>query len=370
MHIERIELHVVQMPLRQPFATRFGREQDLRRIIVAVSSEGLTGVGEVALFETPSYSDEFLAGAITVLERLFAPAVLGRHLEGPRDVMPLLDELTPGHHHAKAGLEGAIWDLWARRLGLPLWRLVGGQETPVPAGVALGFASSPEALVELVEAAVARGYRRVKLKVAPGRDLPYLVALRRALPELPVMVDGNGAYRRADVPHLAAFDDFRLLLLEQPFPADDFESHALLRQRAATPVCLDEGVVREADFLLAVLLGACDVLNVKLGRLGGWTRTLRLVEQASRRNIRLWCGGMLETGIGRAHNLALASLPGFSLPGDLSPSDRYWQEDLVEPPITMRADGTIPLPNEPGIGYTPRWDQIRLRTIYHVALRA
>ncbi|CAB1127620.1 o-succinylbenzoate synthase [Candidatus Hydrogenisulfobacillus filiaventi] len=350
--VEAAVLHRLSMPLRLPFETSYGREERRELLLVEVRTpDGDMGWGECVAQARPLYSPETVDTAALMLVREILPRVLGRPWSHPAEVW---EWLTPvrGHPMAKFALEGAVWDLYARRLGRPLAAVLGGTRQEVAAGVSLGMAPL-SALLDQVRGWVERGYRRVKIKIAPGRDRETLAALRQAFPGLALMADANGAYRwPQDAARLEALDDLDLLMLEQPFPPEDWEAHAALQARLRTPLCLDESIGSLAEARRAVALGACRVINVKPGRLGGFTPALALEAWARQAGVPLWCGGMLETGVGRALNVALASLPGFTLPGDLSASERYWEEDIIDPPVTLTPDGTIRVPEAPGAGWT------------------
>jgi O-succinylbenzoate synthase len=361
MRVERVQLRVLRMDLKVPFATSFGTLTRRRFVLVEVDVGGVVGLGEVTTFEEPVYSEEYTAGALAALERFLVPRLLGRTLAHPTEVEAWVRNVR-GHRMAKAGVEGALWDAFAKAEGIPLWQALGGEERPIPVGVALGLAETPAALVDAVARYRAEGYRRVKVKIEPGRDLPYLEALRRAFPDLPLMVDANASYSAEDLDRLQALAAYDLMMIEQPFDPDDLVLHARLQRRLATPVCLDESVANAHQLETALALQACRVVNIKAPRVGGLTEARRVHDVACAAGLPVWCGGMLESGIGRAHSLALASLPGFTLPGDISASDRYWHEDLVEPPMALRADGTLALPAGPGIGVHLAWERVQAAT--------
>jgi O-succinylbenzoate synthase len=361
MRLEQVTLRILRMQLKSPFETSFGVQKDRRFLLVEVRLEGVVGLGEVTTFDRPLYNEEFTDGALQVLKDFLVPALLGRDIDHPSQVVDRLG-FVRRHHMAKSGLEGAIWDAYARSKGEPLWKVLGGQERPIPVGVSIGLQPTPQRLVEVARSFHERGYRRLKLKIEPGRDLAFVAAVREALPEADLSVDANAAYRLEDAHHLAQLDAFGLIMVEQPLAADDLWGHAQLQRRLSTPICLDESITSYAEAQLALHLGSCRVVNIKVGRLGGLEVSRRVERLCREAGVPVWCGGMLESGVGRAHNVAIASLPGFTLPGDTSASDRYWHRDVVLPPVEVDSQGTIRLPSSPGIGYEPDWEAIEAYT--------
>jgi O-succinylbenzoate synthase len=357
VRLARVVVRVLTMRLKAPFVASFGSQQDRRFLLLEVEMDGVQGLGEVTCFGSPLYNEEFTDAAFLVLRDHLIPALLGQEIAHPSEVVGRL-AFVRRHSMAKAGLEGAIWDAYARAEGVPLWQALGGERRPIPVGVSIGIQDSPAALARTASAFHAQGYRRLKLKIEPGRDIEYVAAVREALPDAEIMADANSAYHLSDAEHLAKLDGMRLMMLEQPLSYDDIFDHAELQRHIATPICLDESIHTPEDAALAIRLGSCRIINVKVGRVGGLENVRRIAALARAKGVPLWCGGMLESGVGRAHNIALASLPGFTLPGDTSGSDRYWHEDIVTPPVAVRPDGTIPLPDEPGIGYAADWQAI------------
>lgn len=357
MRLARVVVRVLTMRLKTPFVTSFGSQRERRFLLVEVDLDGVGGLGEVTCFASPLYNEEFTDGAFLVLRDHLIPALLGQDIAHPSEVIGRL-AFVRRHHMAKAGLEGAIWDAFAKARGVALWQALGGERRPIPVGVSIGIQASPADLARTAAAFAAQGYRRLKLKIEPGRDIEYVAAVRKALPEAQIMVDANSAYRLDDADHLRALDDMHLMMLEQPLGHDDIFEHAELQRRLQTPICLDESIHTLEDAALAIRLGSCRIINIKVGRVAGLENVRRMAALAKDSGVPVWCGGMLESGVGRAHNIALASLPGFTLPGDTSGSDRYWHEDIVTPPVTVGADGTITLPEGPGIGYDPDWRAI------------
>ncbi len=350
MRIDGIELRLVRLRLREPFRISSGVTRDRRILLLRIRTDDGAGLAECVAGETPHYSCETLHTARWALTEHLAPAVLGGSFDGPAAVAAALDAAAKGHPMAKAAIEMAAWDAAARARGVPLAALLGGDKTAVPAGVSIGLQPSDEALLETVDAFVAQGYRRVKLKIQPGRDVDMVRTVRRHFPELPLTVDANAAYGAESLDHLAGLDGLGLLLIEQPFPADDLSLHAALQQRIDTPVCLDESITSPARCRDALALQACRMVNIKPGRVGGLTASRDIHDLCADAGVPVWIGGMLESGVGRAHNVALASLPNVKLPGDTSASRRYWDRDIVTPEFTLNDDGTVTVPTAPGIG--------------------
>ncbi len=363
MIVERVELRVIRMRLKEPFETSFGREHDREAILVTVYADGLEGWGEVVASRDFGYSYETIETAWYVLRAFLIPAVLGREIPEVAAVARIGEPLR-GHPMARAGLEAAFWDLFARQAGLPLSRYLGGVRDRVPVGVSIGLQPTDEALLEKIERYLEEGYQRIKVKIKPGRDVEMIAAVRRAFPDIPLMADANSAYTLEDADRLAALDGFQLMMIEQPLHWDDLYEHALLQARLRTPICLDESIHTARHARAALAMGACRIINIKPGRVGGLLEAQRIHDLCHAQGIPVWCGGMLETGIGRAANVALASLPGFTLPGDLSASDRYYEEDLIDPPFVLNSDGTLTVPNGPGLGVTVdrrKVDRVTLR---------
>lgn len=349
MRVERVELMLVSVPCKEPFQISSGPVTEREVVLVRVFSEGLYGLGEMPTFSEPIYSHDATLPSLMALERWFVPAILGRELDSPADVGAALSGYR-GFPFAKAGLETAVWDLAARRQGVSLARLLGGERERVAAGVSIGLQESIPGLLNRVGEALARGYQRVKLKIRPGFDVEPVTAVRKAFSGVPLMVDANSAYTLRDLPVLRALDELGLTMIEQPLGYDDLVDHARLQACLRTPVCLDESLHTPADLRKAVALGSCRIANVKYARMGGLGPSLETHALARASGIPVWCGSMLELGVGQAVNLALASLPGFTLPGDLAPSDRYTVDDVIDPPIEMASDGTFAVPDGPGIG--------------------
>jgi O-succinylbenzoate synthase len=361
MRLDEIEVRRVTLPLRFPFETSFGRTTTKQFLLVSVSAEGERGHAECVADADPFYLPETNATALHVLRDFLAPLAFALDVSHPRDVLPAFSRVR-GHEMAKAALEMAVWELWARREGVPLWRVLGGRGGEIEAGVSVGLQRDEAALLDRVEAEAAAGYRRVKVKIKPGRDVGLVAAIRRRFPGLPLMVDANSAYTLEDAGHLVALDAFSLTMIEQPLGWDDIVDHATLQRRLSTPLCLDESIRSADDARRALELGACRVVNVKVGRVGGFSGALAVHDACRSRGAPVWCGGMLESGIGRLANVHLQTLPGFTLPGDTSASARYFEEDLVDPPVVVSAEGRIAVPEGPGIGHAIVWPRVERAT--------
>lgn len=356
MKIERIELREVPLRLREYFEISSGGMQDRRVLLLRVMGEGVEGWSECVAGEDPAYSYETYETAWHVLTEFILPRVVGREIQEPPDA--LADAWwVRGHLMAKAAVEMACWDLLARAEGVSLAQRLGGVRARVPVGVSIGLQPTDEALLERVEGYVQEGYARIKIKVKPGRDVAMLERVRTRFPDVPLMADANSAYSLQDTDRLRALDPLKLMMIEQPLAHDDFLDHARLQESLETPICLDESIKTEGDLALALELGSCRIVNIKPGRVGGLTTSRKLQETMMARGLPVWCGGMLESGVGRAHNVALASLPGFTLPGDISASRRYWERDIVHPEFEVD-DGTMAVPEGPGIGVELDMDRI------------
>ena len=352
MKIESVTLHQIRMPLLSPFTTSFGTEHNRPCLIVEVAGESLTGYGECVAGDGPWYSYETIGTARHVMQEWLIPRLLQADIEHPAAVWDLFAPIR-GHNMAKAALEMACWDLAARLEGIPLARLLGGTRDRVPVGVSVGIQASPDALVQTVDGFLTDGYRRIKLKIEPGRDEAWVRQVRSAFPDTLMQVDANSAYTPADAELFQRMDDLNLLLIEQPLAYDDIVDHAALQRLLRTPLCLDESIHSPDDARHALELGSCRIINIKAGRVGGHRRSREIHDLCLARGVPVWCGGMLETNIGRAHNVALASLPGFSLPGDISASARYYARDVAGPDFVLNDDSTLTVPGGPGIGVEP-----------------
>jgi O-succinylbenzoate synthase len=363
MQIARVELHLLRLPLLHPFETSLARTTERRVILVRVEDErGGEGWGECVADDNPYFSEEWTESAWAVLEHYLAPLLVRATFEAADAVDGLFAHIR-GNRMAKAAIETACWDLDARRRHVPLFQLLGGTRDEIASGVSIGLQPSIPALLESVAHELSSGYQRIKIKIKPGHDLRLVEAVRERFPDIPLMADANSAYRLEDAPLLRALDRFKLMMIEQPLAYDDIADHARLQKEIATPICLDESIRSAADARHALDLGACRIVNIKLGRVGGHIEARRVEQVCRERNVPVWCGGMLETGIGRAHNIALSTLAGFSLPGDVSASARYWEEDVIDPPVTVTSRGTILPPAGDGIGFTAKPERIASLTI-------
>jgi O-succinylbenzoate synthase len=361
MKAQKITLREIHMPLVTPFETSFGRVTDRRMLLVEADVGGVAGWGESVAGEGPFYAPETVETAWHILRDFIWPILKDRKFNSASDVWDLLAPIR-GHNMAKAAIEAAIWDAEARQKGLPLWKLLGGIREEIPCGVSIGIKESLEELVATVERELAAGYQRIKIKIKPGKDVEPVEHLRQRFPNIRLMVDANSAYQLKDWPHLKRLEPYYLMMIEQPLGWDDLYSHAELQRKLDTPICLDECIHTEEHARAAIGLGACRIINIKLGRVGGYTPARGIHDLCESKQIPVWCGGMLESGIGRAHNIALSTLPNFSLPGDVTASRRYWTEDVIDPEVEVTRQGTIRVPPAPGIGYSPRVDRIEKLT--------
>jgi len=362
MRVEQITLRELHMALVAPFATSMETTTLRRVLLVEAMVDGVAGWGECVAGETPSYSPETTETAWHILRDHLWPTLKGREFRSAADVEELLAWVR-GHNMAKAGLEAAVWDAEAKQKGMPLAKLLGGVRDAVASGVSIGIKDSLEQLLRAVEVELEAGYQRIKIKIKPGYDLRAVEHLRKALPRIKLMVDANSAYTLDDAPLLKKLDAFYLMMIEQPLGWDDLYSHVKLQRELQTPICLDECIHSVEQARAAIELGACRIVNIKLGRVGGYTAARKVHDLCRSGNVPVWCGGMLESGIGRAHNIALSTLLNFTLPGDVTASKRYWVEDIIEPEVTVSAEGTIRVPAEPGIGFAPRRDLIEKLTV-------
>ncbi len=368
MNIEAITIREIRMPLVHFFETSFGRTTERRILLVTVHSDGLNGWGECTAGEHPFYNEESIDTAWYVIRGYLGPAVLGKNVDH-ETVAPMFDRVR-GHRMAKAAVESAVWDAEALRRKMPLWKMLGGTRRELSCGVSIGIQDSPAQLLEKIETELAAGYQRIKVKVKPGWDVEILRAIRGRWPEITLSCDANSAYTLNDVEHLKKFDEFKLLMIEQPLWNDDIAAHAILQSKLKTALCLDESILHGRDAAAAAQAKACRILNIKLGRVGGFTEAKKVEAVCREAGIPNWCGGMLESGIGRAHNIAMSTLENFSLPGDVSASKRYWKEDIIEPEVTVSPKGTIAVSDEAGTGYRVREDLIEHFTVRKETIRA
>ncbi len=369
MKIERIDVREIHMRLRAPFETSFGAVENRRILLLQVHSDGISGWGEGTATEGPFYISETIDTAWLMLRDFLIPRVLGKQIDSARDLPELLKPIR-GNEMAKAVLETAVWHLESVARGLPLHRILGGTLAEIPCGVSLGIQTTIDRLLTMVEKEVAAGYQRIKLKIKPGKDISVLREVRRRFPDIKLSVDANSAYTLADVDHLKQFDEFRLLMMEQPLEWDDIYRHSRLQAQLATPICLDESIHQMQHAQAAIEMGACRVVNIKLGRVGGHAEAGRIQAYCAHSGIPVWCGGMIESGIGRAHNIAMSTQAGFIWPGDVSASQRYWEEDIIEPEVQVTPQGTIRVPQTPGLGYEIRERRIRDLSVRHESYSA
>jgi O-succinylbenzoate synthase len=365
MKIEGAEVREIPLRLKEYFEISSGGQQDRRILLLKLVGDGMEGWGECVAGEEPGYSYETTETAWHVLTDFILPAVVGTTVEQPEDVLAPV-RWVRGHRMAKAAVEMAAWDLASRRDGVSLSARLGGTRARVPVGVSVGIQKSDEALHAKVAGYVGDGYSRVKIKIKPGRDVEMLAGLRQRFPRVPFMADANSAYTLADTPRLRELDALGLMMIEQPLAHDDFLQHARLQEQLETPICLDESIGSVGDMELALELGSCRIVNVKPGRVGGHASSRRIHDLMGSRGLPVWCGGMLESGVGRAHNVALASLAGFTLPGDISASRRYWDRDIVFPEFEVH-DGHMAVPTGPGLGVeldTERVERIAVRRAF------
>ncbi len=369
MKIDGIILRELHLPLVRPFETSFGVTRDRRILLAEIRSEGLTGWGECTAGEHPFFSGESTDTAWQVLVNELGPMLANESPEHGGEC-PRIFHQVRGNPMAKATLENAIWDLEAQREGVSLAQLLGGVRETIACGVSLGIQSSIPELLAIIEKELAAGYQRIKLKCKPGWDVEVFEKVRSRWPGIALSCDANSAYRLRDADHLVSFDAFDLVMIEQPLWADDFYYHSMLQNRLSTPICLDESIRNRRDALAAIAMESCKIINIKLGRVGGFSEAIAVHNATLERGIPVWCGGMLESGIGRAHNIALSSLENFTLPGDVSASARYWREDIIEPEVTVTPEGEIAIPDTPGRGYEVRADLIERLTVRKEAIRA
>jgi len=369
MKIEAITLRELNMPLVHFFETSFGRTYSRRILLVTAHCDGVDGWGECVAGEDPFYSSEWVESAWPTIKHYLAPAVLGKSLNSARESAPLMARVR-GHRMAKAALENAVWDAEARQKEQPLWRLLGGTRREIECGVSIGIQDSIDQLLQKIEIELAAGYRRIKVKVKPGWDVNVLERIRSRWSDIVLSCDANSAYTPDQVEHLRKFDQFNLLMIEQPLWNDDIYYHARLQRELRSAICLDESIRHARDAAAAIETGACRIINVKVGRVGGFTEALKVHEVCRLTNIPVWCGGMLESGIGRSHNVALSTLENFRLPGDVSASKRYWKEDIIDPEVKVSPQGMIAVRDVPGTGYRVREGLIEKLTVRKETIRA
>jgi len=363
MKIKSIEMREIKLRLVHVFETSFGRTTERRILLVRVMDEdGTEGWGECTAGEGPFYCEEWIESAWATTKTYLVPMTLGREVERAAQVFALMKAVR-GNRMAKAAIETACWDIEAQRAGVPLWQHLGGTQTEIACGVSIGIQDSPAALFAKIEKELAAGYQRIKIKIKPGWDAGIVEQLRVRFADIQLMVDANSAYTLADAPVFQAMDKHRLMMIEQPLAFDDMSDHAKLQRQIETPICLDESIRSSDDARKAIEMEACRIVNIKLGRVGGHAEAQRVERVCREAGVPVWCGGMLESGIGRAHNIAMAMLPGFTLPGDVSASARYWEEDIIDPEVTVTPPGTINAPPTPGLGFKIRRERIEAVTV-------
>ncbi|CDQ38799.1 MULTISPECIES: o-succinylbenzoate synthase [Virgibacillus] len=362
MKIKEVIMYKMKMRMKNPFTTSFGTEQDREFLLVEVRSEdGLSGWGEGVTSERPLYSEEFTLQSWYMLEEFLIPLVVGQKIDHPDNLQELFKPYKR-NHMAKSALEGAVWDLYAKQNGESLAKSLGGTKSRIEVGISLGIENSYEKLMESIQAKVDEGYKRIKLKIKPGKDVEMIREVRKHFPDIPLMVDANSAYTLDDIDVLKALDEFDLMMIEQPLMAGDLIDHAKLQKQISTPVCLDESIHSHEDARQAIELGSCKIINLKIGRVGGLTESKRIHNLCEQAGIPLWCGGMLESGIGRAHNIAIASLANFTLPGDTASSSRYWNKDIIQPEV-IAENGILTVNDHPGIGYGVDRNEVAKHTV-------
>ena len=369
MKIEAFTIREIQMPLVHFFETSFGRTTGRRILLVTAHCEGINGWAECVAGENPFYSPEWIETAWPTMIEYFVPALVGRSLAQARESVVHMNPVR-GHRMAKAAVENALWDAEAKQKQQPLWKLLGGARREIACGVSIGIQDSIEQLLDKIAIEVAAGYRRIKVKVKPGWDVSVLERIRSRWPDILLSCDANSAYRLDQVEHLRKFDQFNLLMVEQPLWNDDIYFHGRLQKQLNTKICLDESIRNARDAEAAVDLGACGIINIKVGRVGGFTEAKSIHDVCQSRGIPVWCGGLLESGVGRMHNVALSTLPNFRLPGDVSASKRYWKEDIIDPEVEVSPEGMITVRDEPGTGYNVREDLIEKLTVRKKTIRA
>jgi o-succinylbenzoate synthase len=368
MKVEAVTLRELRMPLKYFFETSFGRTESRRVILVTAHCEGVDGWAECVAGDGPFFSYEWVETAWATLRDFLVPVIVGSTLAEAKESAALMSRVR-GHNMAKAALENALWDAEARQKQQPLWKLLGGTLNEIACGVSIGIQDSHTQLLDKIETELSAGYQRIKVKVKPGWDLKMLTEIRQRWPGIVLSCDANSAYRPTDLEHLRKFDDFKLLMIEQPLWDDDIYQHSKLQRELKTAICLDESIRQTRDAEEAIELGACRIINIKVGRVGGFREAIAIHDLCQQQGIPVWCGGMLETGIGRAHNIALSTLPNFRVPGDVSASMRYWAEDIVAPEIEVTPQGTISVRDQVGTGYEVKTELIQKLTVRAETIR-
>ena len=370
LQLEKIELREIEMPLKTRFETSFGTTTKRRVIIVRIfDRDGVIGYGECTAMESPFYNHETVDTAWMIIAKFVAPMLAVSNVSSAAEVGDALGAIQD-NRMAIGAVETAVWDLEAKKANAPLWKHLGGMRTEINCGVSIGLQESPEILLEKVDRELKSGYQRIKLKIKPGQDIEFVKVVRSHFPGILLSVDANSAYDiERDIKLFEQLDECNLLMIEQPLAAGDLVDHARLQRRLKTPICLDESITTLRDARHALELGACRIINIKLGRVGGHSEARKIQAFAGAQNVSVWCGGMLESGIGRAHNIAMSTLAGFNLPGDVSASARYWEEDIIEPPVVVSLEGTIVAPTDSGIGYEVKENLIEKLAVKRQTIR-
>ncbi|MDM5207830.1 o-succinylbenzoate synthase [Cytobacillus kochii] len=362
MKLKEVKLRHLKMTMKAPFATSFGSFQDKEFILLEATDElGNTGWGESVAFEVPWYNEETFKTNWHMLEDFLIPALLNKEMTHPAEVNEIFSSIRK-NNMAKSTIEGAVWDLYAKRNQITLAKALGGEKKKIEVGISIGIQKSVEDLLQLIEGYVNEGYKRMKVKIKPGWDIDVMRQVREKFPDILLMADANSAYRLSDIQHLKQLDEFNLMMIEQPLASDDIVDHAKLQAEMKTPICLDESIHSLEDTRKAVELGSCKIINIKIGRVGGLTEAKKIHDYCQEQGIAVWCGGMLESGVGRAHNVALTTLANFIMPGDTAGSSRYWEKDIITPEVVVE-DGYITVPENAGIGYAPDLAVIEKYTI-------
>ncbi len=363
MRIEQVKIHKIEMPLKQPFVTAVSTVLKRSLLITEIEfSEGITGWGECSAFDTPWYTEETTATSLYMIKEFLIPDLLElKEISHPDDLTAVFDRYR-GHHMAKASLETAFWDAFAKSLRKPLADVLGGGRREIEVGIAIGMQGDMDALLFKVEEALKLGYKRIKLKVKPGEDVSVMAAVRLRFPDAPLMADANSSYGLADIARLKELDQFGLMMIEQPLVVRDFVKHAELQKTLSTPICLDESITSFEDAKTAIALDSCKIIAIKYSRVGGLSQALKIHDYCKKHQMKVWAGGMIESGIGKAHNIALTTLDGFDIPGDITVSSRYWDKDIIQPEIEL-TDGKVIIPDKPGIGYEVNREQLERYTV-------
>ncbi|MED4909438.1 o-succinylbenzoate synthase [Brevibacillus centrosporus] len=369
MKIEKIEMRRLHLPLKQAFEASIGQQTMRDFLLISVHSEGETGYGESVAMPLPFYNEETTETVLYMMEALLIPMLLKNKIERPEDVARLFAPIRR-HHMAKSALEGAVWDLYAKQQGISLAQALGGKRKEIDVGVSVGIEPTVEEVVSKVEGFVAEGYKKIKVKIKPGFDIALIDALRKRFgDDLPLMADANSAYTLDQIDLIKQLDDYNLIMIEQPLAHDDIVDHARLQSQLKTPICLDESIHTVEDARRAIELSSCRIINIKVGRVGGLTESKKIHDLCQENNIPVWCGGMFESGVGRAHNIAITSLSNFTIPGDTAASSRYWKQDIVLPEVEFLRPGVLAVPEGPGIGYEINWEVVKSLQVLEKSFR-